>query len=178
MVALGVAAVLIGLTVSVAVVALGMGSIGVGLALTVVPLTSVSMSVVPPEKAGMASGIMSTQRAIGSTAGYALLGSILALWVDAEIDDALRDVVTDASERDQIEGFIIDQANPSAFVAEIGPRQPLSVKDLIDRSEIIDAADDVFITGMQISLAVALALTAVTLVAVALKFPRGAAGAD
>jgi EmrB/QacA subfamily drug resistance transporter len=168
----GVAAIIAGLSTSVAVICIGMGLVGIGLALTLVPLTDVSMSVVPPEKSGMASGIMSTQRAIGSTAGYALLGSILALWVGGHIDDELSAVVPDASQREEISSQIIDQANPSAFVAAIGPGQPLKLRDLAVSEEVIDVADDVFVTGMRISLLLALAASALTLLAVVMKFPR------
>ena len=47
-----------------------------GLVLT--PTTNAAMEAVPPDRGGMASGILSAQRALGSTAGFAIMGSVLA----------------------------------------------------------------------------------------------------
>jgi len=54
---------------------------GFGYALCLTPITSLAMTSVPPARAGMASGIMSAQRAIGSTLGFAVMGSIFAAWL-------------------------------------------------------------------------------------------------
>jgi hypothetical protein len=42
--------------------------------LCLTPITSLAMTAVPAERAGMAAGIMSAQRALGSTVGFAVLG--------------------------------------------------------------------------------------------------------
>lgn len=178
LISLGIAAVMTGLSYGVVIIEVGMVLVGVGLALTLVPLTGVAMSVVPSEKSGMASGIMSTQRAIGSTAGYALLGSVLALWVGGNIDDDLVATVPDDTQRDEISSFIVEQANPSAFVAEIGPRQPLSIRDAANSEEILEVADEVFVTGMQVSLGVALAAMVLIMLAIAIKFHEPDDGAS
>lgn len=62
---------------SSALVLVGLGLCGSGVALCLTPITTVAMTAVPAERAGMASGIMSAQRAIGSTIGFAVLGSVL-----------------------------------------------------------------------------------------------------
>ena len=67
-----------GLQASTVVVVVGLVFVGVGAALCLTPITSLAMTAVPAERAGMASGIMSAQRALGSTVGFAVLGSILA----------------------------------------------------------------------------------------------------
>jgi hypothetical protein len=56
-------------------VLLGLGLCGTATALCVTPVTTLAMASVPPQRAGVASGIMSAQRAIGSTVGFAVLGS-------------------------------------------------------------------------------------------------------
>ena len=59
----------------------GLALLGFGYALCLTPTTSLAMTSVPPKRAGMASGIMSAQRAIGSTLGFAVMGSVLAAWI-------------------------------------------------------------------------------------------------
>ena len=51
---------------------------GIGAGLVNVPLASTAVGVVPPNRAGMASGINSTFRQVGIAAGVAALGSIFA----------------------------------------------------------------------------------------------------
>jgi predicted MFS family arabinose efflux permease len=54
---------------------------GVGAGLVNVPLASTAVGVVPPSRAGMASGINATFRQVGIAAGVAALGSIFAAQV-------------------------------------------------------------------------------------------------
>jgi predicted MFS family arabinose efflux permease len=50
---------------------------GIGIGLVNAPLASTAVSVVPPQRAGMASGINSTFRQVGIATGIAVLGAIL-----------------------------------------------------------------------------------------------------
>ena len=49
---------------------------GIGVALVNAPLASTAVSVVPPERAGMGSGINSTFRQVGIATGTAALGAL------------------------------------------------------------------------------------------------------
>src|SRR5438046_2648968 len=71
------------------------------------------------------SGIMSAQRAIGSTVGFAVLGSILAAWLGATLDRDLAAALPDHVERSDVVSAIVKNANPRAYVAEIGPGRPI-----------------------------------------------------
>jgi hypothetical protein len=51
---------------------------GVGVGLVNPPLASTAVGVVPPQQAGMASGINSTFRQVGTAAGIALLGTLFS----------------------------------------------------------------------------------------------------
>jgi EmrB/QacA subfamily drug resistance transporter len=168
----------IGLGVSPWLASLSMLPVSVGSAMTLVALTGLSMASVAPDKSGMASGLMSTQRAIGSTTGYALFGSILALWLDARLGDALTSIVPDDAQRDAVTSSIVDQANPTAFIAEVGPRNPISVATASNKAQIIAAADDVFVRGMQAAIGVGVVVLVLTLVAVWRGFPRDEPDAD
>lgn len=77
---------IVGVWADHSITTVGVAFVGAGLALTVTTATTVAMASVPEARAGMASGIMSSQRALGSTAGYAVLGSIVAVWVGPGAD--------------------------------------------------------------------------------------------
>jgi EmrB/QacA subfamily drug resistance transporter len=58
---------------------------GIGSGLINVPLASTAVAVVPPERAGMASGINSTLRQVGIATGVASLGTILTSRIRSEV---------------------------------------------------------------------------------------------
>jgi hypothetical protein len=58
---------------------------GLGVGLVNPPLASTAVGVVPPQKAGMASGINSTFRQVGIATGIALLGALFSNKVTSEI---------------------------------------------------------------------------------------------
>ncbi len=83
---LGLAIMAVGVQTGIIVLAVGLVLTALGCSLCMTPTTSLAMTAVPRERAGMASGIMSAQRAIGSTVGFAVLGSILAAWLGATLE--------------------------------------------------------------------------------------------
>jgi len=160
---------------SVIVVAgLVLSALGSSLCLT--PITTLAMTAVPPERAGMASGIMSAQRALGSTVGFAVLGSVLAASLTTTLSAHLARAIPDAVERREVVDTIIGNANPRAYAAEIGPGRPIQHIDDRVRREILAAADDDFVEGIRFSLAAAIAVIAAVLVAGWRWFPRGTGG--
>jgi EmrB/QacA subfamily drug resistance transporter len=58
---------------------------GLGVGMVNPPLASTAVGVVPPQRAGMASGINSTFRQVGIATGIALLGTLFASKVTAEV---------------------------------------------------------------------------------------------
>ena len=96
----------------------------------------------------MASGILSSQRALGSTAGFAIMGSLLALVVAAQLPGDLEPVVPDASERSEV-ADVVDEANPNAVPSVIGPApsDPTGRSGSVDRSAVM--ADESFVNGMR-----------------------------
>jgi len=58
---------------------------GIGIGLVNPPLASTAVSVVPPQKAGMASGINSTFRQVGIATGIAVLGAILESQIRSDL---------------------------------------------------------------------------------------------
>ena len=161
-----------GMSTSVAVVVIGQMLASLGGAACLTPITSLAMTSVPPERAGMASGIMSAQRAIGSTVGFAVLGSILAAWLGATLDRDLAAALPDSRQRGDIVAAIVHNANPRAYVAEIGPGRPIQNESPVVRDGILQIADGDFVQGIRLALAGAVALLTVVLAAGVAWFPR------
>lgn len=168
----GLAIMIASLDASIVAVVAGLifAALGCGLCLT--PITSLAMTAVPPERAGMASGIMSAQRAIGSTVGFAVLGSILAAWLSATLDRDLAAMLQDNVQRRDVVMAIINNANPRAYAAEIGPGRPIQHESALLQDGILLAADADFVQGIRLALASAIGLLAVVLAAGAMWYPR------
>jgi EmrB/QacA subfamily drug resistance transporter len=145
-----------------------------GLCMT--PATSLAMIAVPQVRAGMASGIMSAQRALGSTVGFAVLGSVLVASLSVTLSAHLATALPNPAERREVAETIIGQANPRAYVAEIGPGRPIHHMNAATERQILAAADSDFIEGIRLSLGTAIVVTALVLAAGYVGFPRGRRG--
>src|SRR5947207_2264591 len=167
----GLAIMIVSMPVSMVAVVVGLVFAALGGALCLTPITSLAMTAVPPERAGMASGLMSAQRAIGSTVGFAVLGSILAAWLATTLDRDLAAVLPDKAQRRDVAMAIIGNANPRAYAAEIGPRRPIQHESAALRDGILLAADADFVQGIRLALASAVGLLAIVLAAGIVWFP-------
>ena len=170
---IGLAVLIAGLQASTVAVSAGLLFVGVGAALCLAPITSLAMTAVPASRAGMASGIMSVQRALGSTVGFAVLGSILAAALTATLSAHLTGALPDPTEREEVAATIIQNANPRAYSVEIGPGRPIQHIDAATQKAILAAADSDFVNGIRFSLATAMVLLALVLAAGFVWFPRG-----
>ncbi len=169
----GLALLIVGGHGSTPVVLLGLALAGGGGALCLTPITTLAMTSVPRDRAGMASGIMSAQRAIGSTVGFAVMGSVLAAWLSATLEPDLAPALPDVAERRAVAAAIVASANPRAHVAEVGPRQPIAHADPATRDKVVAIAERDFVQGIRLALSVAIALLALVLLAGIRWFPRG-----
>ena len=170
---IGLAVLMVGMQASTIFIGVGLAIVGTGTAFCLTPITSLAMTAVPDERAGMASAIMSTQRALGSTVGFAVLGSILAATLTTTLSDHLADALPDPVEREEVAATIIENANPRAYAVLIGPGRPIQHVDAATQEAILVAADNDFIEGMRFSLAAAIAFLALVLAAGFAWFPRG-----
>lgn len=135
--------------------------IAIGIAFAGPALTALAMSRVPADRAGMASGIFSAQRAIGSTIGYALMGTVLSVWLGATLNNNLEQVIPNDARRKSVSDSIIDSANPYANPAEIGRGRPIRFDGADRKSEILEIASTDVVQGIQVSLAVGAAFVAI-----------------
>ncbi|MDH4112537.1 MAG: MFS transporter [Actinomycetota bacterium] len=154
----------------------GLLAIGIAGGLSVAAATSVAMGSIPPERAGMASGILSTQRGLGSTAGFAIMGSVLVGVVSTVLPGRLEPSVSERGERARIVDQVVDGANPQAVTSIIGPSDPIRA-NVTEQRDVLQEADDAFIAGIRAAMLVGLVVSLSALVLVWVTFPRGGAAA-
>src|SRR5262249_10750722 len=94
---------------------LALAFVGTAAGAAVAPATSEAMGSIPRERSGMASGILSSQRALGSTAGFAIMGSLLAITISIVLPHDLKPIVSDPTQRQEITDQVADDANPQAI---------------------------------------------------------------
>jgi EmrB/QacA subfamily drug resistance transporter len=145
--------------------------VGTAAGLSVAAATSEAMSSIPPERSGMASGILSAQRALGSTAGFAIMGSILAVTVSVALPHNLASIIPDPAKRDQVVQRVVDDANPHAVAGLIGPGKPIPANVTEDEA-VLAAADDAFISGIRLAMLVGFLVAISSLTVGWLLFPR------
>ncbi len=158
---------------SIVFVVVGLLFIGAGGGLVLTPTTNAAMEAVPPDRGGMASGILSAQRALGSTAGFAIMGSILAGVIASTLPDKFAPYVPEPDLTTEVDA-VVDSANPRAVVSVIGRAQPLP-QPVRDRAELLAAADDAFVQGIRLALLIGAGLAVAILVAAFVILPRRAA---
>ena len=137
------------------------------------PATNVAMGSIPPERSGMASGIMSAQRALGSTAGFAIMGSILAVVVSTTLPSDLEPIIPNAADRQAVVDRVVEDANPQAVATLIGPGKPLP-DNVTEDTDVLDAADDAFVTGIRVAMLVGCPVALSSLIVGWFLFPRSA----
>ena len=62
---------------------------GAGMAITMSPMTSAAMGAVPPDKAGVGSGVLNSFRQVGGALGIAIMGAIVASYVHTPVGSLL-----------------------------------------------------------------------------------------
>src|SRR5262249_32864571 len=169
----GVAVLVAGVHGSTGVVRARLVFVGGGAGVCLAPRTPLAETTVPAGGAGKASGIMSAQRALGSTVGFAVLGSILAATLTTTLSAHLAEALPDPTERKEVADMIIGNANPRAYSAEIGPGRPIKHLNADTQKAILAVADSDFVEGIRFSLATAIVFLALVLAAGVAWFPRG-----
>jgi EmrB/QacA subfamily drug resistance transporter len=133
---------------------------GAGTGLVNPPLASTAIGVVPPERAGMASGINSTFRQVGIATGIAGLGSLFSHTVRSHIVSMLSSThvvsghVADTLARSVAQG----NGAATALAALPPPARPAAVH--VVRASFVTGLNDVFLVGALLVL-VSAALTLV-----------------
>jgi len=150
--------------------AIGLAFVGVGGG-GVAAVTGIAMTSISEDRAGMASGILSVQRALGSTVGFAIMGSILAAVVSLTLSSDLEPLISDDATRAEVVETISDDANPRAMATLIGPGRPLP-DEVREDDELYAAADASFTDGIRAAEALAFLLVLGAFVHGFRTFPR------
>jgi EmrB/QacA subfamily drug resistance transporter len=151
----------------------GLACLGAAGGLAVAAVTSEAMGAISPDRSGMASGILSSQRALGSTAGFAIMGSILAATLSMGLPDRLEPLLPNEAQRSDVVDRVVDGANPHAFTALIGPGRALPDEVKTD-DDILEETEDAFVDGIRIAMLVGCAVALSALVLGWFLFPRPA----
>lgn len=151
---------------------IGLACAGVAGGLAVSPATSVAMSSIDPARSGMASGILSAQRALGSTTGFAVMGSVMAAVVALLLPNAFAPYLPDQAQRNEVVAVVVSGANPQALAAVLGPGKPLPAT-VTESDDLLAAADSAFVSGMRAAWAVAFVVILGALIAGWIVIPHG-----
>jgi EmrB/QacA subfamily drug resistance transporter len=137
--------------VTFAPLALSLMLAGLGFGIAVVPVTSVALSVVPPEHSGMAASTTTTSREVGSVVGVAVLGSLFNGQLSVDLTRRLTHLGVPAPFRSIVITAVETGQVPSGGKGAAGAEQaygPIVAK-------VISAAYGAFHTGLSVSLIVA-----------------------
>jgi MFS family permease len=94
---------------------------GIGMALVMSPMSTAAMNAVAPQKAGVASGILSMSRMVGGTFGVAALGALFQHLARNELADSLAGTGIGAAQQERLVaslGTASDGANLPPVAAE------------------------------------------------------------
>jgi EmrB/QacA subfamily drug resistance transporter len=75
---------------------------GIGIALTMSPMSTAAMNAVNPDKAGVASGVLSMNRMVGGTFGVAVIGALFQHLARTDLEHRLAGAGPTAAQRDRI----------------------------------------------------------------------------
>jgi EmrB/QacA subfamily drug resistance transporter len=121
---------------------------GVGVGLVNPPLASTAVGVVPPQQAGMASGINSTFRQVGIATGIALLGTLFA--------SQIRDYVSGHAAALAGHGPQVAAAIQSGQLSQLLARLPASARGTVEqvsRAAFASGLNDILVVAAIIALA-------------------------
>jgi EmrB/QacA subfamily drug resistance transporter len=124
---------------------------GVGIALVMSPMSTAAMNSVSPQKAGVASGVLSMFRMVGGSFGVAVLGALFQSVARARIDDRLASLHLSDAQRDRI----VDA------VASGGARHAPHGVDPAVATQVEHAARDAFVHALASAITVSMAVAIV-----------------
>ncbi len=121
---------------------------GIGIGVVNPPLATAAIGVVEPQRSGAASGINSTFRQVGTATGIAGLGALLQVRVSDRLSEALGGVQLPPGARDGL----VEMVSAGNVHAASGAGPPGA------RADLLAAAQDAFISGLDEILVVAAAV--------------------
>jgi EmrB/QacA subfamily drug resistance transporter len=146
---------------------------GAGIGATVVPITSSALSVVPPERSGLAASATNTSREIGAVTGVSVLGALVYGQLNRSIAGQLRGLGLPASiQKVVITGVETGQV-PASNSSGIGPAGQAALVQ-----KVIEAAYTAFHDGLRDALFASAALVFVAGLLAVVTLRAGSAEAE
>jgi EmrB/QacA subfamily drug resistance transporter len=124
---------------------------GIGVGLVNPPLASTAVGVVPPQRAGMASGINSTFRQVGIATGIALLGTLFSNYVRDQVASKIAAMPALSGRTAEVAGAI-QSGQVSRVLGSLPPALRQSV-EVITRSAFTAGLDRILLVAAIIALA-------------------------
>ncbi|WP_338674599.1 MFS transporter [Streptomyces sp. SCSIO 30461] len=167
---LGLLAMVFGFPVGKGTVLLGMAVVGMASALVITPVVALVLEVMPPDRSGMASGIVNTQQPLGGAMSFAALGTVMTVWLGVTLGRDIEQVIPDPAESIDASREIILHADPHTHVSMSASGTQIRYFD----ARLADIAERNFIQAGQVSLGVAALVAAVVLAVLFAAFPSDA----
>ena len=147
---------------------------GIGIGMLLVPVTSVPLTVVPPERSGMAASATNTSREMGAVFGVAILGAIVNAKLTGDLAARLKAIGIPPNFQSLVEHAIQTGGASSGGAASSAEH---SKNEAIARiaTKVVNAAYDAFGSGLHDALVVSglLILAGAVVAAVTIHRPRG-----
>jgi MFS transporter, DHA2 family, multidrug resistance protein len=138
------------------------GCVGLGMGLAIAPASNAVVSVLPPDKIGVGSGLRTMLQWLGGAFGVAIVGSIATAHYRGTVD---------AAYAGRLRGVPVGQR--SGISEQIG-RAALTAKQLPKglAARVTSVTDHAFVGGMHLSSLVGLVVTILAVIGVAIFMPR------
>ena len=125
---------------------------GIGLGMLLVPVTSVPLTVVPPERSGMAASATNTSREMGAVFGVAILGSIVNAKLTGDLAARLKAIGIPPNFQSLVEHAIQTGGTSGGAASSAEHSNNATVARIANK--VINAAYDAFGSGLHEALVV------------------------
>jgi EmrB/QacA subfamily drug resistance transporter len=143
---------LLGPHVSIGALAWALAVTGVGFGLTLVAMTESVLTLVPPERSGMAASTLNTSRQLGGVFGVAVLGAL----VNAQLTANLKDQLAQLGIPSTFQGIVINAVTHGGLpTSPAGVNNPAAAGHQTLVAKVLQAAEDAFGSGLHLSLLIA-----------------------
>ena len=143
---------------------------GLGFGIALVPVTSAALTVVPPERSGMAASATNTSRELGAVIGVAVLGAVVDSKLTGQLALRLKALGIPPSFQSLVINAVSNGGLSSSAASNAEHSHTVHVKDLA--TKVIHAAYDAFGSGLHLSFDIASALLLVGALVAALTVHR------
>jgi MFS family permease len=146
---------------------------GIGIGMLLVPVTSVPLTVVPPERSGMAASATNTSREMGAVFGVAILGALVDAKLTGELAAKLKEIGIPPSFQALVQHAIQTGGTASGGQASAAEHSKNATIAQI-ATKVVHAAYDAFGSGLHLALLVSGVLILVGAVVASLTIHRHA----